>query len=50
MAFMAHSLVNETDHRSIDGRKDRAIPSSGTIDKPAINILAHPRRGSNAGI
>jgi hypothetical protein len=34
MAFMAGSLVNEIDRRSIDGRKEGAIPSSGCIDKP----------------
>ncbi|WP_434888714.1 hypothetical protein [Bradyrhizobium sp. HKCCYLS2038] len=28
MAFMVGSLVNDIDHRSIDGRKDRAIPQA----------------------
>jgi hypothetical protein len=48
MAFMADSLVNEIDNRSIDGRKDGAIPSSGSIDKPAktrpVRIAAQLRR------
>jgi hypothetical protein len=34
---MPHSLVNEVDDRSIDGRKDWAIPSSTGIDKPRID-------------
>jgi hypothetical protein len=43
MAFMADSLVNEINDRSIDGRKDAAIPSSGCIDKPAITAFRPPR-------
>jgi hypothetical protein len=34
MSFMPGSLVNEVDDRSIDGRKEWAIPSSGSADKP----------------
>src|SRR5689334_4384624 len=33
---MPDSLVNEVEDRSIDGRKDGAIPSSVSIDKPLI--------------
>src|SRR5689334_5859046 len=33
---MPDSLVNEVEDRSIDGRKDGAIPSSVSIDKPRI--------------
>jgi hypothetical protein len=33
---MPDSLINEVEDRSIDGRKDGAIPSSVSIDKPRI--------------
>jgi len=34
---MPDSLVNDVDDRSIDGRKEWAIPSSTGIDKPRID-------------
>jgi len=46
---MPHSLVNEVDDRSIDGRKDWAIPSSTGIDKPRIDPNGNGHLSRRAG-